>query len=447
MDDPYPSWLFLDSISTLSFSYLFGNASLFVLLLIASGLVSGSEVAFFSLTSDDLVEVREQGDGKSEKIISLLGDPQRLLSTILILNNLINIGMVTLSTFFLWEVFGGTTSGLVIILAQTLGVTFAIVFFGEIVPKVYATRARIAFARVMAPFLAASSWLLKPLSLFLMSLGRLIQGRVEKKSAAITREELNQALEITTQDTSDNEKEILKGIVNFGALTVKQVMRSRMEITALEDDTPFTELLEIIRESGFSRIPVYHETIDQISGILYIKDLLPHLQEAPDFEWVKLLRKSYFVPENKKVDSLLKDFQQKRVHMAIVVDEYGGTSGLVTLEDLIEEIIGEINDEFDEGEDFFFKDLGNDTYVVEGKLSLNDFCKKLGVDAQVFDEVKGESESLAGLLLEMYGHFPKPGTTLEHAFMRFTVVGRDDRKINKIKVKVLRTVAPPDFED
>ncbi|ERM84117.1 hemolysin [Rhodonellum psychrophilum GCM71 = DSM 17998] len=437
MDDPYPSILLLAEMAPISAGYLLLNGLIFIILLILSGLISGSEVAFFSLDANDLGGLDSQSDDRANKVIELVGSPQQLLSTVLILNNLINVGIVTLTTFVTWTLFGTGASGIVIILVQTVGVTFAIVFFGEIVPKVYATKAKIEFSLMMAKPLSFFSTILKPLSFFLMSISNIIERRIERKGYSMSVGELHQALEITAEDTTDEEKDILRGIVNFGTLSVKQVMHSRMEITAVEIGTDFHELMDKINKSGYSRIPVYRETIDSIEGILYIKDLLAHIDNQEDFEWQKFVRKGFFVPENKKVDSLLKDFQQRRVHMAIVVDEYGGTSGLVTFEDLIEEIIGEINDEFDDVEDFYFKELDPQTFVFEGKISLNDFCKKLDLDTQIFDEVKGESESLGGLLLEINSSFPKNGSKIVFENFEFTILSMDTRKIKKIKVHLL----------
>lgn len=437
MDDPFPSYHLLAQISEISTSYLIFNGLFFLLLLVSSSLISGSEVAFFSLTNEDLYSIEEEGDKNSRKVIELVKKPKELLSTILILNNLINIGIVTLTTFVSWTIFGLDAKGLVIILVQTVGVTFAIVFFGEIVPKVYANKARVSFSQTMAGAIFFFSKLLKPLSFSLMSIGNLIESRIEKRGYSLSVNELNQALEITTEDAAEDEKDILRGIVNFGTLTVKQVMRSRMDITAIDVEMDFHELMDKINKSGYSRIPVFEETIDNILGILYIKDLLPFIEKNEDFAWKELIRKSFFVPENKKVDTLLKDFQLKRVHMAIVVDEYGGTSGLVTLEDLIEEIIGEINDEFDDTEDVFFQEIDPNTFVFEGKVSLNDFCKKLDLDSQVFDEVKGESESLGGLLLEINSKLPKNGKKIRFGDFKFTVLAVDARKIKKVKVQLL----------
>lgn len=434
MDDPYPSLELLGQINAPSGGYLVLNSLIFILLLICSALVSGSEVAFFSLSNEDLEEIDESNSPDGKKVLELIESPKNLLSTILILNNLINIGIVTLTTFVAWSIFGANATGIVVILVQTVGVTFAIVFFGEIVPKVYANKAKKEFSLVMAPSIAFFSVILKPISVFLMAFSDVLEKRIEKKGYSLSVNELNQALDLTTEDTPSEEKDILRGIVNFGTLTVKQVMRSRMDITAVDVDIDFHELMDRINKSGYSRIPVYEETIDNILGILYIKDLLPHIEQEEDFAWKELIRKSFFVPENKKVDTLLKDFQQKRVHMAIVVDEYGGTSGLVTLEDLIEEIIGEINDEFDDRDEFLFQEIDSSTFIFEGKVSLNDFCKKLELDSQIFEEVKGESESLGGLLLELNSKFPKNGTKILFEDFEFTILAMDSRKIKKVKV-------------
>ncbi|REG87102.1 gliding motility-associated protein GldE [Algoriphagus antarcticus] len=436
MDDPYPSYHLLAQISSPSVSYLILNGLLFILLLIGSALVSGSEVAFFSLTNEDLGNIEEDNTPRGKKVIGLVESPKNLLSTILILNNLINIGIVTLTTFVAWSIFGQNATGIIIILVQTIGVTFAIVFFGEIVPKVYANKAKVEFSLIMAPTITFFSTILRPFSMFLMAFSNVLEKRIEKKGYSLSVNELNQALELSTEDAPNEEREILRGIVNFGTLTVKQVMQSRMDITAIDMDMDFHELMDKINKSGYSRIPVYEETIDNIQGILYIKDLLPFIERDEDFGWNELIRKSFFVPENKKVDTLLKDFQLKRVHMAIVVDEYGGTSGLVTLEDLIEEIIGEINDEFDDHDDIFFQELDPATFIFEGKVSLNDFCKKLDLDSQVFEDVKGESESLGGLLLELNSKLPKNGTKIKFEDFEFTILAVDARKIKKVKVHI-----------
>jgi putative hemolysin len=434
MDDPSPSIYLLTQIQPISVSYLLVNIIVCVVLLIISGLISGSEVAFFSLTADDLANLDDKNDPRAAKTLRLVEKPQSLLSIILILNNLVNIAIVTLTTFVTWSLYGFNAAGIVIILIQTVGVTFAIVFFGEIVPKVYATKARVDFSLMMAPTLYFFSFVLKPLSAFLLFISGLFEKSIKKKGYNLSVDELHQALEITTEDTTEEEKDILKGIVNFGTLSVKQVMHSRMEITAVDIELDFHELMDKINKSGYSRIPVFRGTIDNIEGILYIKDLLPHIDEEETFPWKGLIRKGLFVPENKKVDALLKDFQNRRVHMAIVVDEYGGTSGLVTMEDLIEEIIGEINDEFDDQEEYFFEEIDSRTFIFEGKVSLNDFCKKLDFDTSIFEDVKGESESLGGLLLEINSKLPKSGAKINFQNIEFTVLAVDTRKIKKVKV-------------
>lgn len=292
------------------------------------------------------------------------------------------------------------------------------------------------YAKASVQTIYVFSIILSPLSAFLNGITNMIGRRIDKKGYSLSVNELQQALEITTENTTTEEKDILKGIVNFGTLTVRQVMQSRMDLTAVDITMDFHELMDKINKSGYSRIPVYNETVDHIEGILYIKDLLNHIDKEEDFEWQKLIRKAMFVPEYKKVDALLKDFKNKRVHMAIVVDEYGGTSGLVTLEDLIEEIIGEINDEFDDIDDVTFKQLDEHTFIFEGKISLNDFCKKLEIEQQVFDEVRGENESLGGLLLELNTRLPKSGTKIVYEQFEFTVLAVDAKKIKKVKVFV-----------
>jgi putative hemolysin len=434
-DEPEPSLALLLQLTELSTPYILLNAMAFVLLILSSSLVSGSEVAFFSLTNDQL-NTLDKNSKKDNAILALLGKKRQLLATILILNNLINIAIVTLSTFFTWSVVGGnTTEGKVVVILSAV-VTFIILFFGEVVPKNFANQHNLQFARFTSRGLFVSAKFFKPFSFLLISVTNLIERNVEKKGRDITVDELNQALEITTgEDTTEEEKGILKGIVNFSTLTVKQVMRSRMDLTALDIELDFHELMDKINKSGFSRIPIYRETIDKVEGILYIKDLIGHIDENENFEWQTLLRPGYFVPENKKVDSLLKDFQEQRVHMALVVDEYGGISGLITMEDIIEEIVGEINDEYDD-EEIAYNKLDQSTYIFEGKTSLHDFCKIVGVEASYFDDVKGESESLGGLLLELSNKLPRAGEKIEFKHFLFTIVAVDLRRIKRVRVLI-----------
>ncbi len=416
--------------------YIF-SGSFFVILLLLSGLISGSEVAFFSLSQEEIARCKGSSNPSEKSIAALLLHPQKLLATILVLNNLINISIVTLSAFVTWQITGTTTpEGTVIVLLSVI-ITGFIVYFGEIIPKVYANQNRIQFARLSSALIAFSYRLLSPLTWFLIGIGNIIEKRIERKGYNISVEELNEALELTAEkEATDEEKGILKGIVNFGTLSVKQVMKSRVDITAFDRETDFHELMDQINKRGYSRLPIYNETVDKIEGILYIKDLLPHLEKEDDFSWQSLLRPAFFVPESKKIDSLFKDFQEKHVHMAIVVDEYGGTSGLVTLEDIIEEIVGEINDEFDEENEIAYNKLDSNTYIFEGKTSLNDFCKIIEDDISLFEEVKGESESLGGLLLEINSKLPHAGDKIKFNRFVFTVVAVDQRRIKRVRVFV-----------
>ena len=440
LDDPYPSLALLALAQDISTPYLVVNGVVFIFLVILSALISGSEVAFFSLNEGQIEECKNQDTPSSRLVLQLIERPRNLLATILIMNNLVNIAIVTLSTFVTWEIVGEKTSEGPIVVTLTAVITFVILFFGEVLPKNFATQNNLAFSRTTARLLFFFEGIVKPVAYVLISFTQLIERRVRKKGHNITVDELNQALEMTTgDDTTDEEKGILKGIVNFSTLTVRQVMKSRMDITAVDIEVDFHELMDKINKSGFSRIPVYNETIDKIEGILYIKDLLAQVDQDENFAWQKLLRPGFFVPENKKVDSLLKNFQDKRVHMAIVVDEYGGTSGLITMEDIIEEIVGEINDEFDD-EEVAYNKLDNNTYVFEGKTSLNDFCKILDIDQYYFDQVKGDSESLGGLLLELHTKLPRAGEKIKFQKFLFTIVAVDVRRIKRVRVVINRKV-------
>lgn len=434
MDDPYPSsYLFILLASNQITFYVVGGVVLFILLLM-SALVSGSEVAFFSLSRKDISDFSLSQNKFDKQINRLIKDPKKLLATILIFNNFINVAIVTLATYITWSIFGTNTLTGIIILVLTFITTFVIVFFGEVIPKVYANSNNVKFSRKTAGLLVIAESIFKPLTWLLMSMSNVIEKRITRKDYKVSKEEMHTALELTTgEETTEEEKEILKGIVNFGTLSVKQVMRSRMDITAIDIESHFHELMDTINKCGFSRIPIFRETIDNIEGLLYIKDLLPYLDQDEDFKWQNLLRQGYFVPENKKIDSLLKDFQEKRVHMAIVVDEYGGTSGLITLEDIIEEIVGEIRDEFDDDEIAYNK-LDENTYVFEGKTSLNDFCKIIGMDPSIFEDAKGESESLGGLILELSSKLPRVGEKIEYKNLVFTVVAVDNRRIKRIRI-------------
>ena len=439
MDDPFPGNLIFAAVLEQPEAYvaIISYLVMIAVLFMASALVSGSEVAYFSLGPHDLAD--DQGNNTNEIIRLLISNPKQLLATILILNNLINISIVMVSTYISLSLFEGIYEEAAIIATLTVVITVLIVFIGEIVPKVYANQNSIVFARRTARLLAFSYKVFKPLSWLLVNVSNIIEHRIEKKGYNVSVDELNEALEMATdQETTDEEKGILRGIVNFGTLSVKQVMRSRIDITAIDLETDFHELMNQVNKTGFSRIPIYKETIDKIEGILYIKDLLPYLQEDESFHWQSLLRPSFFVPESKKIDSLFKDFQEKRIHIAIVVDEYGGTSGLITMEDVIEEIVGEISDEFDEESDIAYNKLDNNTFVFEAKTSLMDFCKAANIDLKAFEEIKGESESLGGLLLEINGKLPKTGEKIIFENYQFTPVAVNDKRIKKVRVFIKR---------
>ena len=435
----------LQAFTSADLWYYIINGGVLLLLLLTSALVSGSEVAFFSLNASDIVQCKESKEPAENRVAGLLTDPKRLLATILIFNNFVNVGIVTLSSFLCWKIFGKDNVA-VLFVVNTVLITFLIVFFGEVIPKVYANQKNLNFAVKTSSLIAIASFIFKPVAYVLVSFTSLIERRIQKKGYEVSVEELTEAVELATSDqATDEQKEILKGIVNFSTINAKQVMQSRMDITALEYSLDFHQLMDKINKSSFSRIPIYEERVDKIRGILHVKDVLPHIDREENFEWQNLLREAYFVPETKMIDDLLKDFQEKRVHMAIVVDEYGGISGLVTLEDIIEEIVGEINDEFDVEADHYTK-VNEDTYLFEGKISLHDFCKVMDVKPDLFDDVKGESESLGGLLLELNSSMPKAGDKVEFEDFDFVIQSVNTKRIKKVKV-IYKKVKDFEFED
>lgn len=437
--EPDPSSYILFSV--IGFTDIFKIVFLFALL-ICSALISGSEVALFSLKPSDF-DVKEGHVSKQDQIIiNLLDRPKKLLATILIANNFINIAVVLLYASISNTFYGDTDTlflGVSLKFIIDVGlVTFLILMFGEILPKVYANRNNVAFAHFMALPLSALDKLLSPLSLPMRSVTNVIQTRFGKQKTNLSVDQLSQALELTSEDdTTRDEKKILQGIVSFGNTDTKQVMRPRLDIFALNVEQPFHDVVEEITENGYSRIPVYEDNVDNITGILYIKDLLPHLQKK-DFNWQTLVREPYFVPENKKLDDLLADFQEQKNHLAIVVDEYGGTSGLISLEDIIEEIVGDISDEFDD-EDVIYSKIDESTYVFEGKTPLKDFYKILKLTdfkIEEFESNKGEAETLAGFVLESAKGFPKKGQSVAFKNYNFTVEALDSKRIVQLKVKI-----------
>ena len=433
--DPLPNLFLLALEPSISVSSIALISFILVALLFLSAVLAGSEVAFFSLNADQRISLRESELGSEKKVSQLLDKPQQLLATLLISINFVNIIFITLANYLTSMVLGQQSmETLLVTLFLLFGVTFIITFFGELIPKVWAQQNNLNFARYSAPLIGFLSFVFSPLSKALLGISGLIEKRVKKKSYTLTSQELNQALEITTdENTSDREKDILRGILNFGNISVKSVMQARRDIVAFDTSMNFHELMDLINKNGYSRVPVYNETIDKIEGILYIKDLLKHIDQDEKFDWLPLLHSPFFVPENKKIDDLLYDFQEKRVHMAVIVNEYGETEGLVTMEDIIEEIVGEINDEFDEVE-ADYKKIGDNIYVFEAKTSLNDFCRVFEIEASYFEKAKGESETLAGLIIELFGRIPSAGEEIEFEDFTFKVQSVDTRRIKKVRV-------------
>jgi putative hemolysin len=404
------------------------------LLLICSALISGSEVAFFSLNASDL-ESLEENNAENEKINNLLEQPEELLGTILITNNFVNVGIVILSSFLLNEYFSPENwSELAVFLVEILSITTVLLLFGEILPKVYARNSRIPFAKLVVGILSSIHRMLLPLSRRLSkTVNRL---SIEGKGPSLSVDDLEQALELTSDhNTKEEEQRILKGIVRFGSTSVKEVMTPRTSVVAIDQRTGYHEALNKMTDSGYSRIPVFEENLDQIKGLLYVKDLLPHINASEHFGWQKLMRQPFFVPESKKIDDLLGEFQRRRVHLAIVVDEFGGTSGVITLEDVLEEIVGEISDEFDD-DDLSYSKLDDYNFVFEASIPLIDLCRVLDLPKDRFDAVDGESDTLAGLVLELAGKFLDRGEVVQYDEFTFLVESTDQRKIIRIKITI-----------
>ena len=433
--DPEPAFL---SIENVNYLLPLSIAALF-LLLILSALISGAEVAFFSLSKETLDKAAESKSNKKKIVVSLLKNPQKLLATILISNNFINILIVLLFAFIGNVIFSEITSSLLKFLVEVVLVTFLILLFGEVLPKVYATRNSLKFAAFMAFPLKGLSTLLTFISVPLIRLTNFIENNLSKKKSNLSVEKLSQALELTSDETTtEDEHKILEGIVNFGNTETSEIMTPRIDIFALSEDEEYEEVIAKIVKNGHSRNPVYKENIDNIIGVLYAKDLLPHLNKK-NFNWQSLIRAPYFVPENKKLDDLLKEFQEKKNHLAIVVDEYGGTSGIVTLEDVIEEIVGDISDEFDDDDDIGYSKLDENNYLFEGKTNLKDFYKVIGIENnEEFEENRGESETIAGFILEVYGKFPKKLDVIKFKNYSFKIESMDKRRIKQIKVTIHR---------
>ena len=408
-------------------------------LLVLSGFASGSEIAFFSLSPNDLAELDSEKSDVDRNIQMLRDDSERTLATILITNNFINVTIIMLCNY----VFGvilhfGPMAYWLEFLCITVLLTFLLLLYGEIIPKVYCRQNPLKFCRRAVGGILFARKLFWPLENLLLRSEFLAEKVVQKENHHLSVDDLEQALELTDKDEIKDEQSILQGIIRFGDETAKEVMTSRQDIVDLDIRSSFTDVLKCIVENNYSRIPVYQDNVDHIRGILYIKDLLPHLNKSASFRWQSLIRPPYFVPETKKIDDLLREFQENKVHIAIVVDEFGGTSGLITLEDILEEIVGEINDEFDEEEKTYSK-LNYNTYIFEGKTLLSDFCKILQIDDDEFSEVEGDADSLAGLLLELKDDFPSMHEKIDYKNYTFEVFGIEERRISRIKVIIHNT--------
>ena len=430
IDFPEPSLIVINQFLNFDVFNLFLQGGLLLFLLVFSAIISGSEVAFFSLSQTEIKKYAKEKNKRLTNAVNLLKSPDKLLANILIVNNLINVAIITLSAYFTWSSFGKSAYVFFIL---TFVVTAVIIFCGEIIPKVYASKNKKLFIKTSSLVLIPSNVIFKPLILMLIKISQAFKNN-KRELLESSKEELNKAMSLTIdKSTSKEEKDILKGIINFGSIKVKEIMKSRVDIVAFEIDESFEKISELINKSGYSRIPVFKETIDNIEGVLYVKDLLPHLNDK-NFDWTKKIRPAFFVPENKNIDVLFKDFQEKRVHLSLVIDEYGGVSGLVTLEDIIEEIVGDIKDEFDFEEDFYYKKIDSNTFLFDGKTSLNDLCKVLNIHKDFFDTSKGESESLGGLILELNSKIPSVGDKIKFDNFIFTIMSVDNKRIKRVRV-------------
>jgi putative hemolysin len=408
-----------------------------ILLLYASGFVSASEIAFFSLSPSDLNEIEEEKSPSDTKIKSLLEDSEHLLATILISNNFVNVTIIMLCNYFFASVIDFGQAQILEFLVITVVLTFLLLLFGEIMPKIYSAQHTLSFCRKAAPVIYVLRSVFKPMSNLLVHSSFVVNKLTKKhKVRNLSVDELSQALELTDKNEISEESTMLEGIIRFGEETAKEVMTARLDMVDLELNTPFSKVLKCVVDNAYSRIPVYEESRDNIKGILYIKDLLPYLKQGDEFKWQNLIRPAFFVPETKKIDDLLHDFQINKIHIAIVVDEFGGTSGIVTMEDIIEEIVGEINDEYDEEVRTYIK-LSDNSYLFEAKTFLTDFYKVLKIDSDEFEDIAADADTLAGLILELKGEFPVQQEVLFYKNYRFEIVEMDSRRILKVKVTVL----------
>lgn len=403
-----------------------------LLLLVFSALISGSEVAYFSLSPGDKKMLSKAK--RDQKVLKNLVNPEKLLATILVSNNFVNVAIIILGAFVTSSLFDFSNSPVMEFVVQVIIITFFLLLFGEILPKVYATHYPLAFARFMAYPLATLEKLFSPLNAILIHSTAFVNKRLRMRQKEISMDDISQALVLTSENEISDEKEILEGIVKFGNKSVAEIMRPRVDVVSVDIRAGFEQVLEVIDQTGYSRIPVYSESFDNVKGILFIKDLLPHTEKGEAFNWQSMLRSPFYVPETRKIKALLEDFQKNKVHMAVVVDEYGGSSGIVTLEDVLEEIVGDIADEFDEDEHFYSR-IGEKKFLFDGKTSLIDFCKITDSPEEIFDDVKGDADTLAGLILELKGEFPVQNERFDCKNFQFIIEAITKRRIKQIRVE------------
>lgn len=407
-------------------------ALLSILLLLFSAMASGSEVAFFSLTRSDIDELEERDDASSRRVLNLLDNPDRLLATILVTNNMINICLVLVVTQLVDQIF--LFSGVWEFIFNTIIITFLLLLFGEIMPKVMSQTKPVKMTLLLSLPLTILRWLVYPLAFILIRTSSRVS-RLATKNAEISIEELADAVDLT-ETGSEEEQKMLSGIVAFGQTEVVEIMHSRVDITGIEYEATYDQVRKVIVDTGYSRIPVYGDDLDDVKGVLYVKDLLLHIGKGNDFEWQTLLRKPYFVHEHMMIDDLLKEFQKKKIHIAIVVDEYGATQGLVSLEDILEEVVGEITDESDDDEDKLYEKIGENTYIFDAKIHIGEFVRAIGYDEDAFADVEGHAETLAGLMMELKRDLPRRGDELQSHGVKFFIATMDGRRVDKIKVEV-----------
>jgi len=407
-----------------------------LILLFGSGLMSASEVAYFSFRPEDIERFKSNKNKQSKSALKLYNKPEKLLSTILVANNTINITIVLLAAYISSRMFDFSSEPVIGFVVNVVVITFLLLFFGEVLPKVYASKNHIAVALFMAYPLTFLQKVFQPVTSLLIFSSSFVKKRTGSRHSNISMDDLSDALELTSDENNEDDK-ILKGIVNFGNINVSAIMCPRMDVTAVDIKSGFDKIVPLIISSGFSRIPVYSGSFDTVKGILYAKDVLPYVNNPSGFKWQALLRPPYFVPETKKINELLKEFQTRKIHMAVVIDEYGGTSGIVTLEDILEEIVGEITDESDQDE-LLYRKIDDRTYIFEGKILLNDFCKVFEIEEEIFEEVRGESETLAGLILELTGEIPQKDQVIKHSGFIFRIESADRRRIKEIRVEIAK---------